>query len=282
MSPANERSTVLLAKQPYALIAQKWTRCRIISSSVLGIQTNVYTVRACSRLRLNSPIDREYRRARRGLCQRCQNSSGHRVTLLRLITWALAVWEGRVSGGMTRVVLGGGGRGEMEESLLFGMRGINCIWGVVKRVPKMELKLCLFLTCLMASRKIASICCASSFFGWKMGLIMFLFFFIGLLREWCGIMYKNALCRLLCHHTETRGHYWLRWMRAWGMGRKATVAPGSLVWFQAALVWTLFADCSWLDQKNLENLEYIEFSLQSKGHNGCLGGLRGLKINHTV
>lgn len=47
MSLANERSTVLLAKQPYALTAQKWTRCRIILSSVLSIQTNMYTT--CAR-----------------------------------------------------------------------------------------------------------------------------------------------------------------------------------------------------------------------------------------
>ena len=47
MSLANERSTVLLAKQPYALTAQKRTRCRIILSSVLSIQTNMYTT--CAR-----------------------------------------------------------------------------------------------------------------------------------------------------------------------------------------------------------------------------------------
>ena len=42
MSLANERSTVLLAKEPYALTAQKRTRCRIILSSVLSVQTNMY------------------------------------------------------------------------------------------------------------------------------------------------------------------------------------------------------------------------------------------------
>lgn len=47
MSLASERSTVLLAKQPYAFTAQKRTQCRIISSSACSMQTNVYP--ACAR-----------------------------------------------------------------------------------------------------------------------------------------------------------------------------------------------------------------------------------------
>lgn len=155
MSVANERSTVLLAKQPYALTAQKWTRCRIILSSVLSIQTTMYITCACS-----WPKSAQ---GQQGLSWLWSHWSWIEKGLPR--TWSV-LWQLQQASGPSAVACylsfcsSGGERGRGSDGhgarrlerwngkLFFclGIRGTNNIWGEVGEVPDMEFKLYLSLS----------------------------------------------------------------------------------------------------------------------------------------
>ena len=183
MPVANERSTVLLAKQPYALTAQKWTWCRIILSSVLSIQTNMYTT--CARswprsaqgqqglswLRPHwSWIEKGLPRTLSALSQ-LQQASGHSAVACYLSFCSLGGERVRGSDGhgARRLERWNGklfSAWELEAQTTFEVKWERCqIWSSSYIFP-----------CLMALRKITSICWASSFFSWKMGLIMLAFY----------------------------------------------------------------------------------------------------------
>ena len=153
MSLANERSTVLLAKQPYALTAQKWTWCRTVLSSVLSVQTNMDTT--CARSWPKSAQGQQglswlrshWSWIEKGLpgavsaLSPLQQASGHSAVACELSFHSLGGESVRGSGGL------GARRLERWNGKLFSVWGLEAhnIWGEVGEVPDMDFKLCLSL-----------------------------------------------------------------------------------------------------------------------------------------
>lgn len=125
-----------------------------------------------------STIDHKSRRACQGLCRCCQGSSKHRVILLSLAVCYLSFpWFGRDSQGCV-----GGGAGiwiaeKWDNLVVFGIGGINWIWGVMQRVP--ESRSHVFPALWL--REITSICWVSNFFHWKMGLMFVSYWIVKML-----------------------------------------------------------------------------------------------------
>lgn len=154
MSLANERSTVLLAKQPYALTAQKWTRCRIILSAVLSIQMNMYAT--CARSWPKSAQGQQglswlrshWSWIEKGLpgtlsaLSQLQQASGHSAVACYLSFCSLG---GESDKGEWQLWCQEIREVKWKTLSCLGIRGTNNIWGEVGEVPDMEFKLCLSL-----------------------------------------------------------------------------------------------------------------------------------------
>ena len=159
----------------------------------------------------------------------------------------------------------------MENSFLFGIGGVNNVWGVVERVPNMEFKRCLSLLALWPQENHFNL--LNLQFLWLKNGANHVCFLLDCWEdsvEWCSRMrfvncatpYKDQGLPLAAMNERTR-QCWLPSSRPLHPIRGLPVStlasllcPGSPVWFGKGLAWMLFADCSRLEQKNLENLEY--------------------------